>query len=394
MIIAELPIEEELRLLDLASYDIMDTHAENDFDELVELASQICNCPISLITLLDKDRQWFKAKVGLDDDSTSRDVAFCSHAILQKNVMEIQDATKDIRFADNPLVTGELNIRFYAGAPIISPDGYNLGTICIIDHKPKKLSKEEERTLVLLSNQVTKLLELKKKNKLIRNRAEEMIGLKSAVISKAIETQEKDKHHIASNLHEELAQQIATSMLYLKLATESEGDRLIHINTAYDQLENLLHNIKKLSYSITPQTINWIPSEELVKEFVEKTAVTFPFEISYFIEGKKSQHKAEISLIAIRIIEEWLKMLSAKQEITLVKITVKPHTTFELHIEDNGTEGFEERKKEIFNSLVYDRTKINGGIIDLSKSANGNNLLKIMLPSAATADLAEKQNRA
>ena len=391
MIIAELPIEEELRLLDLETYDIMDTNAENDFDELVELASQICKCPISLITLLDKDRQWFKAKRGLDADSTPRDIAFCAHAILQNDVMEIQDATKDIRFEDNPLVTGDLNIRFYAGAPIISPDGYNLGTICVIDHKPKKLSKKEERTLVLLSNQVTKLLELKKKNKLIRNRAEEMISIKSAVISRSIAMQENDKSIIASSLHEELAQQIASSMLYLKLATENSQERLSHITTAHNQLEGLLQNIKSLSYSITPQTIKWIPSEELIQEFIEKTAMTFPFTIHYKIEGKETNHSAEISLVAIRIIEEWLKLLSEKREISVVNITVKPVINFELHIEDNGLTDFEERKKEVFNSLVYDRTKIHDGIVDLSESSTGKNILKIILPPISAE---EKLSRA
>ena len=136
MLIAQLPTNENNRLRDLYSYDILDTPAETDFDELVELASQICKCPISLITLIDKDTQWLKSKKGIEKTQTPRDVAFCSHAILQDDVMVVENALEDERFHDNPLVTEDPNIRFYAGAPIVSPAGHKLGTVCIIDSEP------------------------------------------------------------------------------------------------------------------------------------------------------------------------------------------------------------------------------------------------------------------
>ena len=163
MKIAPLPHNEALRLQDLYSYQLLDTPSESDFDELVELASRICNCPISLITLLDKDRQWFKAKKGINADGTSRDEAFCSHAILQDEVMIVKDATKDERFFDNPFVIGDPNVRFYAGAPIVSRSGHKLGTICLIDSKPKSFTKEEEALLQLLAKQASRLLEIHKK---------------------------------------------------------------------------------------------------------------------------------------------------------------------------------------------------------------------------------------
>lgn len=163
-------INEHERLQDLYEYNILDTHAESDFDELVELASHICKCPISLIALLDKDRQWFKAKIGLEISDMPRDVAFCSYAILQDDVMVVEDTTKDERFCDNPTVIGFPNVRFYAGVPIISPAGHKLGTICIADRKPRVLLSEERRILKLLANQATKLLEIRKKNILIKEK--------------------------------------------------------------------------------------------------------------------------------------------------------------------------------------------------------------------------------
>ncbi len=384
MIIAELPLDEDLRLADLTSYDILDTPAEDNFDDLVELASQICNCPISLITLLDKDRQWFKAKKGLEGEETSKDVAFCAHAILQDDVFVVEDALLDERFVDNPFVTGEPNVRFYAGAPIVSPAGFKLGTICILDQKPKKLTKEEERALTLLSNQITKLLELRKKNKLIRQRAKEMIDIKSKTISRVLKKQEEDKKAIAHNLHENLAQLVASSLMYLKMGESNEANRESFTQTAINQLQDVLRGMRSLTNIIMPPTLKWVPTECLIKEFVEKIEDTFPFKIKIETRDSDCETPSDIALVSIRIIEQWLKVLSDKKEITQVVITIQSSTNeFKLQVEDNSSsKNFDELEKEIFNSLIYDRVQSQSGTVELHIPISGKNMLEVRLPTA------------
>ena len=156
-------ISEKERLSTLYSYAILDTESESDFENIVQLASQICNTPVSLISLIDQDRQWFKANKGFAQPETARSVSFCAHAIQQQGVMMVKDALHDERFIHNPLVTGDPYIRFYAGAPMVTSDGYALGALCVIDQEARELSHQQLFALKTLSQQVVTQLELRVK---------------------------------------------------------------------------------------------------------------------------------------------------------------------------------------------------------------------------------------
>jgi|SRR5579863_8374786 len=165
MIVAPSPPNEEGRLEALRKLEILDTPAEKAFDDLVRLALYICETPIAAVSFIDKDRQWFKSKVGLGVPETKRDISFCAHALtLPNEPLIVPDASLDARFSDNPFVKGEPKIRFYAGAPLVTEDGFVLGTLCVLDYVPKELSAAQIKALEVLRNQVMRELELHRKN--------------------------------------------------------------------------------------------------------------------------------------------------------------------------------------------------------------------------------------
>jgi len=180
MTIAPLPNNEQDRLQALKRYRILDTEAEELFDSISQLAATLCDVPIALISLIDEERQWFKAKVGLDAQETHRDLAFCAHAILNPDeLLVVPDATQDSRFQDNPLVTGSPEIRFYAGAPIVTKDKQALGTLCVIDTEARDISDRQRQALTHLSSQVCANLELR----LAHNKLEQLNESKNRFFS-------------------------------------------------------------------------------------------------------------------------------------------------------------------------------------------------------------------
>ena len=157
-----LPLNEPERLQALCSYGVLDTEPEPAFDDLTALAAELCDAPMSMISLVDTDRQWFKSRVGLDVTQTPRDQAFCAYALHSDEPLVVEDATRDPRFADNPMVTGAMHLRFYAGVPLINEDGLTLGTLCVMGTQPRTLSDHQRTALGRLGRQAVALLELRR----------------------------------------------------------------------------------------------------------------------------------------------------------------------------------------------------------------------------------------
>jgi two-component system, NtrC family, sensor kinase len=171
---ASIPFNETRRLHALLEYAVLDTPPEPDYDDMTLMASSICEAPIALLSLIDQGRQWFKSRVGLDATETAREIAFCAHTIHGVQPLMIKDTLQDDRFSNNPLVTGAPQVRFYAGAPLINPEGLALGSLCVIDHAPRELSAEQLRMLESLARQVMRQLELRKTQLTLKTQSEEL----------------------------------------------------------------------------------------------------------------------------------------------------------------------------------------------------------------------------
>lgn len=181
--VVQMPTNEVARVAALQRYAILDSEPEQGFDDLTLLASYICQTPIALISLVDENRQWFKSRVGLSIAETSREIAFCSRAILQSDIFIVPDTLQDERFRNNPLVVSEPNIRFYAGAPLITEEGYALGTLCVVDRTPREVSPDQKEALKALSRLVLAQLEFR------RN----LVLLKEALNDRTKEEHERQK---------------------------------------------------------------------------------------------------------------------------------------------------------------------------------------------------------
>ena len=244
MEIAALPVDEDQRLAALRRYAILDTPPEASFDQLTRFASQLCNTPIALVSLIDRDRQWFKSRVGLDVPETPRDIAFCTHAILQPDIFEVQDAAHDPRFHDNPLVTGNPDIRFYAGAPLIDPGGKALGTLCVIDRVPRSLTPLQRDGLRVLSRAVTDQIALQQ---WIRELAAAGVELTAARDQARAATRAKDI--FLANMSHELRTPLNTILGLSDLLREQQpaaSEQRADLDTVHDAGRHLLAVIEDI----------------------------------------------------------------------------------------------------------------------------------------------------
>jgi len=293
MPIIPLPENEDERLASLDSYDILDTLEEDDFDEITKLASQICETPVALITLIDQKRQWFKSAVGTDVRETPREFAFCAYTILEKEVLVVNDTREDARFANNPLVTGDPNVTFYAGAPIINEEGFPLGSICVIDTEAKELNDQQIAALKTLSNQVLAQLELRRKIKVLEQ--------SNATLLESNVFIQKFASMAAHDIKNPLSSILLTSQaLQRRLQKEDDSKSLQLINMSINASRQLLHMVDEmLVYSKAPATLLAGQQSVNLNELLTKIVRLIDVPESVKIQLPVVEHTINVSAVAL-----------------------------------------------------------------------------------------------
>ena len=353
MIPANIPPNEAERLDVLNSYNILDTLPEKEYDAITKIASGICNTPIALVSIVDEDRQWFKSHHGLDATETPRDLAFCAHSILQPNdLFIVNDATKDERFFDNPLSTQAPNVIFYAGAPLNSSEGYSLGTLCVIDNKPKELTDNQKESLVLLAEQVVSLLELRKKNKeLIES------NIKNLKLNEQL-------NNFAYRLTHDLKSPINGVSFLLDVLKE---DHLaLYKDTGAEEYINLISSRIVYMDNLVTEILNYskVTSENIIyenfnlKDLLDSIIVNIDFENKMFIDSENLNLEVNSSKIGLLQIFQNLISNSRKfsdEEKAIVDIVYKEdEDNYYFTYTDNGPgidEEYWARVFEIFETL-------------------------------------------
>ena len=347
MIKAALHKNEEERMKSLESYAILDTLSETEFDNLTFLAAQICDTPISLVTFIDNDRQWFKSRIGLDVFQTPRDYAFCTHAINKPNdVFIVPDSREDERFFDNPVVIGEPNVVFYAGVPLVTEKGLPLGTLCVIDQIPRELTPNQIISLKALANQTLKLLELRL-NKM------ELESTMGKLRKKNVEL-EKFAQIAAHDLKSPLNNITGLTDFFVESygeAFDQEGKEILNmIKTSSIKLKEMIDSLLLYSKSDT----NLLDSKTAVnlQELKQDLTDLFAFSINCSIALQSKLdfitiNKTAIEQILINLIANALKYND--KETAKIEIEVLEEENFyRFSVKDNGYGIAEEHHERIF----------------------------------------------
>jgi len=374
------PADEDARIKDLLSYNILDTEEENEFNDLIKLASHICHCETAGITFVDTDRQWFKARINLPAKETAWDTSFCAHAILDEKVTIINDATKDSRFMNNPEVTGGLKIAFYAGAPIVSSTGFSLGTVCVIDKKAKDgLTANQQDALKIIASQVSRLLELKLKNNIILEQTEQIVAKEKRITRVNIDTQEETNTHIATELYENFAQTLAASKLYIELALKAKDLNKVLLEKSMVGLADVIDQLKILSKAISPTTFEHADYRVLIENLCTDFSLLNEIEVGFYPNKELSEIKEKSGLMLYRIIEQQLK-IAKDSNATNIEVSLAEGKNLCLIFKHNGLVDDNNFDHQVSYSNIIARTQLLNAKPGYVKKVDDFHIYEIRIP--------------
>lgn len=391
MIKPDFPQNEIERLSVVNKYKLLDTLPESDFDNITSLVATICDVPISLITLLDTDRNFLKSHHGLDIQESPRDISFCGHAILQnEDIFVIEDSRKDNRFIGNPLID-QFKAIFYAGVPLRNNDGLALGTLCVYDHKPKQLTEVQKKALIILGKQVMNLFDLRLNNRLLDESKKELLE-RNAELSKFAS-------HVSHDLKSPLANIISLTT-FLKeeegnVFTEESVEYINFIEESADSLKNYIDGI--LIHYKSNELLNEDKQTIALNDLFEEVKRIHLLDDAHFKSNTRDKNvfinKAAVTQILINLVDNALKYNNSKHpEITLNYSENKNFHIFS--VTDNGIGIAQEQQNEVFklfnnNNQTDVKGKKGTGIglftvKNLVKKLNGDIVLKSEIGKGST----------
>ncbi len=356
-----IPLNEKERLAALKEYHILDSDLGNEFDDITHLASEICQTPISLITLIDEQRQLFKAGTVLSGTDIARDLAFCSHAINHPlDPFVIEDMREDLRFSDHPLVQGEPHVVFYTGIPLINPEGLALGTLCVLDKKPKKLSESQIQSLRILARQVVQLFELRKANFHLREMKENL------------ESRNEELQQFAYVVSHDIKSPLASIVLTSEMLRENFGgsidegnDQLLGVlNRASFKIRNLVDGI--LAYYRAEKALSETAEDFLLHPFLESiiemlrvnadTEIVLPEK-----DARLYVNKTALEQILVNLLQNALKYTDKEKASIQIDFS-QDALNYYFTVKDNGKGISSEQQEKIFELFTTLGTRDKFGI--------------------------------
>ena len=384
---AALPEKESERLRALRKYNILDTLPEQQYQDIVQMAALICGTPIALVSLVDDDRQWFKAKVGLDANEAPRESAFCAHALLQPDrLFIVPDATLDPRFSDNPLVTHSPNINFYAAAPLKTVDGHVLGTLCVVDFHPRELNAEQEEALRALSRQVMTQLDMRLKLVELEHARDQL----REVAAHQERIKEEERKRIAQEIHDELGGLMTAIKSYLSFTIddvqrrgETPDRHLLDTSALADSaIETVRRVITELRPSVLDQLGVWAALEWYAAQFQERTRLQCRVEIDDATAAIELD--TERSTALFRIMQESLTNVARHAEASEVGMHARvEQDSVVLEILDNGRgiDSPQMLKRDSWGIAgMYERARYFGGAVSITGQKGGGTLVTVRMP--------------
>lgn len=368
LIAPQLPPDEINRLAAVRSYNLLDTLPERDFDNITSLAANICNAPISLITLMDADRNFLKSHFGISMTESARDTSFCGHAIVgEENVFVVEDARIDPRFKDNPVVS-EMQAIFYAGAPLVNPEGYSLGTLCVFDTKARTISKQQKEALSALAYQVVKLFEARKHN-------EKLLGLQDE-----LKERNKELKNFAGIVSHDMKMPLANMIITSDILRSKYGPQLD------DQGKEYLDYLKQSSFTLSEYITGLLEhyesdktaaareetfdSQDLIEDIIELLNISIDCEINLPDENlEMTANKTALEQIILNLVVNSLKY-NDKEKIKIDIDCYQKDGFYHFKVADNGMGIDDEEMERIFDLFAttknVDRQGKKGNGIGLS----------------------------